>query len=145
VRNFQHVQTFEKVKMPKMIGQGLSRREREALDALHRLGKATASEVMEAMPQPPSYSAVRSILRILETKGHVRHEEEGKRYLYLPVEAPQAAARSALDQVMNTFFGGSLESAVRTFLGGQTEGVEEEELSRLAELIEQARREKRGE
>ncbi len=131
--------------MPKMIGQGLSRREREALDALHRLGKATASEVMEAMPQPPSYSAVRSILRILETKGHVRHEEEGKRYLYLPVEAPQAAARSALDQVMNTFFGGSLESAVRTFLGGQTEGVEEEELSRLAELIEQARREKRGE
>jgi predicted transcriptional regulator len=127
-----------------MIGQGLSRREREALDALHSLGSATAAEVMEAMPQPPSYSAVRSILRILEAKGHILHREDGKRYLYLPVEAPQAAASSALQQVMKTFFGGSVESAVRTFLGDQTEGIQEDELSRLADLIEQARREKRG-
>jgi predicted transcriptional regulator len=123
-----------------MIGRGLSRREREVLDALHRLSKATAAEVLEAMPDPPSYSAVRSVLRILEEKGHVRHEEDGKRYLYVAAESRQKAARNALDQVMRTFFGGSLESAVRTFLDTEDRDLSEEELDRLSELISEAKR-----
>ena len=127
-----------------MIGRGLSRREREVLEALHRLGRATAAEVMAAMPDPPSYSAVRSILRILEEKGHARHEEEGKRYLYVAVESRQKAAQSALDQVMQTFFGGSLESAVRTFLDAGDSAISEGELDRLSKLIEDAKRAKEG-
>jgi len=130
--------------MPRMIGRGLSRREREVLDALHRLGKATAAEVMEALADPPSYSAVRSVLRILEEKGHIRHEEDGKRYLYLAAEPRQAAARNALDQVMRTFFGGSLESAVRTFLDEQDSELSDEELDRLSTLIAEARKAKAG-
>src|SRR5579871_118405 len=126
--------------MPRMIGSGLSRREREMMEVLHRVGKATATEVMEAMPDPPSYSAVRSILRVLEEKGHIRHEEEGKRYLYLPTEPRNAAARSALRNVVQNFFGGSLESAVKTFLSDSDVHLSEEELARMAEAIEQARR-----
>jgi predicted transcriptional regulator len=125
-----------------MIGRGLSRREREVLEALHRLGRATAADVMSEMPDPPSYSAVRSVLRILEEKGHARHEEDGKRYLYLPVESRQAAASTALDQVMTTFFGGSLESAVRTFLDTRDADLSDGELERLSQLIEAAKRSK---
>lgn len=125
--------------MPRMIGGGLSRREREILEILYNRGQATAAEVQTALPDPPTYSAVRSILRILEQKGVVRHEEQGKRYLYFPTQPHQSAARSALRQVLHTFFGGSLESAVRTFLSDETTQVEEEELQRLAELIEQAK------
>ena len=122
-----------------MIGTGLSRREREIVDILHRLGRATASEVHESMADAPSYSAARSILRILEEKGHVQHIEDGKRYVYVPVEPRQAAARSALDQVVRTFFGGSLEGAVRTFLSSDDANVSEEELERLSTLIELAK------
>jgi len=125
--------------MPRMIGSGLSRREREIVDLLHRLGPSTASEVHEAMTEAPSYSAARSILRILEEKGHVKHIEQGKRYVYVPVEPRQAAARSALDQVVQTFFGGSLEGAVRTFLSSGEANVSEEELNRLSALIEGAK------
>src|SRR5450432_3958328 len=127
--------------MPRMIGSGLSRREREILDILHRLGRATVAEVLELLPDPPSYSAVRSILRVLEEKGHARHREEGKRYLYSPVEAPQSAARSALQQVVRNFFGGSLEQAVKAFLADRETDVSAEELERLAAMIEQARQE----
>jgi predicted transcriptional regulator len=123
-----------------MIGNGLSRREREILEILHRLGRGTATEVMEALPDAPSYSAVRSILRILEEKGHARHEEEGKRYAYLPSEPRQNAGRNALQQVMQTFFGGSLESAVRTFLNDSEADVSEEELERLTRIIEDAKK-----
>ncbi|HLK59769.1 MAG TPA: BlaI/MecI/CopY family transcriptional regulator [Chthonomonadaceae bacterium] len=126
--------------MPRMIGSGLSRREREIMEILHRVGKATATEVMEAMPDPPTYSAVRSILRVLQEKGHIRHEEEGKRYLYLPVEAQNTAARSALRSVLQNFFGGSLESAVKTFLSDTDVSMSQEELARMAEVIEQARK-----
>ncbi|AIE85389.1 transcriptional repressor, CopY family [Fimbriimonas ginsengisoli Gsoil 348] len=122
-----------------MIGSGLSRREREIVDILHRLGKSTAAEVHEAMTDAPSYSAVRSILRILEEKGHIRHEEDGKRYVYLPAEPRQAAAKSALNQVVQTFFGGSLEGMVRTFLSGDETTVSDEELNRLSAIIEQAK------
>ena len=95
--------------MPRKIGSGLSMREREMLDILHRLRKATAAEVQEALADPPSYSAVRSILRIMEQKGHVAHCEEGKRYVYTAVEPRQSAARAAIQQVVRNFFGGSLE------------------------------------
>jgi len=130
--------------MPRTIGIGLSRREREVLDALHRLGRATAAEVMESMPHPPSYSAVRSVLHILEEKGHIKHEEEGKRYLYVPAEPKDRAAKNALNQVMHTFFAGSLESAVRTFLDDREAAVSDEELDRLSNLIAQAKRSKEG-
>jgi BlaI family penicillinase repressor len=125
--------------MPRMIGSGLSRREREIADILHRLGQATATEVHEAMTDAPTYSAARSILRILEEKGHVKHIEDGKRYVYVPVETRQVAAKSALDQVVQTFFGGSLEGVVRTFLSGDEVKVSTEELDRLSALIESAR------
>jgi BlaI family penicillinase repressor len=127
--------------MPRMVGTGLSRREREILDILHRLGQATVAEVRDLLPEPPSYSAVRSILRILGEKGHVRFREDGKRYLYSPVEAPQSAARSALQQVVQNFFGGSLEHAVKAFLTDGDADVSAEELERLSKMIEQARSE----
>jgi len=130
--------------MPRMIGSGLSRREREILEILHRLRQATAAEVRELLPDPPSYSAVRSVLRILEEKGHARHREDGKRYLYSPVEAPQSAARSALQQVVANFFGGSLEEAVKAFLSDRDMDVSAEELNRLADMIERARSEEAG-
>jgi BlaI family penicillinase repressor len=118
---------------------GLSRRERQIVDILHRLGKATAGEVHEAMPDAPTYSAVRATLRILEEKGHAVHEIDGKRYVYVPAEPKQVAAQSALDQVVKTFFAGSLEGVVRTFLSGREAQVSEDELSRISKLIEDAK------
>jgi predicted transcriptional regulator len=125
--------------MPRMIGDGLSRREREMMEILHRLGRAAVGEVREALPDPPSYSSVRSILRILEEKGHVKHIEEGKRFLFSPTEASQSAAKSALRGVLKTFFGGSLEAAVKTFLTDQEADLSADELARLADMISQAR------
>jgi len=127
--------------MPRMIGTGLSRREREILDILHRLGNATGPEVQGALTDPPSYSAVRSILRILEEKGHVRHFEDGKRYVYAAVEASNTAARNALHQVVRNFFGGSLEQAVNAFLTDTDAEISQDELQRLSALIEKAREE----
>jgi BlaI family penicillinase repressor len=123
---------------------GLSRREREIVEILHRIGRATASDVHESMPAAPTYSAVRATLRILEEKGHVSHELDGKRYVYLPAIPRQEAARSALDQVVNTFFGGSLEGMVRTFLSTSETNVQSDELDRLAVLIEEAKRNEKG-
>ena len=125
--------------MPKMIGQGLSRREREICEILHRLREATAAEILEALADPPSYSAVRSILRILEEKGHIGHVENGKRYVYSTVEAPQSAAQFALRQLARTFFDGSLEQVVKTFLSDSDTQVSEAELDRLSLIIDDAR------
>jgi predicted transcriptional regulator len=94
----------------------LSRRERQIVDALHRMRRATAAEVREAMPSPPSYSAVRTLLRILEDKGHVRHEQDGPRYVYLPTVNRDKARRSAIRHLVRTFFDGSTEQAVATLL-----------------------------
>lgn len=127
--------------MPRKIGSGLSMREREMLDILYRLDKATAAEVQEALNEPPSYSAVRSILRILEEKGHVTHAEEGKRYVYAAVEPRTSAARSALQTVVRNFFGGSLENAVTAFLADSDTEISRDELKRLAERIEEAAKE----
>ena len=130
--------------MPRMIGSGLARREREILEVLYREGKASVGDVLAHLPHPPSYSAVRSLLRILEEKGLVRHEQEGKRYLYTPTQPRGAAARNALKGVVQNFFSGSLERAVRSFLSDSEAAVSEEELARMVELIESARNSKGG-
>ncbi len=124
--------------MPKMIGSGLSRREREILDVLYKQGKASAAEVHANLPEPPGYSAVRTLLGVLVEKGHIRHESEGKKFVYLPTRPRQEAARSALKQVVDTFFGGSLAGAARTFLSDEETDLSDEELSQLSEIVAQA-------
>jgi len=123
-----------------LLGGGLSRREREMVEILHRLGNATAAEVHEQMENAPTYSAVRATLRILEEKGHIAHIQDGKRFVYEPVVAKQDAAKSALDQLVTTFFAGSLEGVVRTFLSSEESNVRADELDRLSALIEEAKK-----
>jgi predicted transcriptional regulator len=119
--------------------QDLSRRERQILDILYRQGQATAAEVQNALPEPPSYSAVRALLRILEEKGHVRHQQDGPRYVYLPTVALENAKRSALRHMLRTFFDGSAEQAISALLDDASARLSPEELDRLARLIEDAR------
>src|SRR3954471_349842 len=102
--------------MAKPVGKGLSRRERQIMDVVYRRGPATAAEVLEGLPDPPSYSAVRAMLRVLEEKGHLRHEEKGPRYVYLPTVPREEARQSALSQLVQTFFDGSTEQAVAALL-----------------------------
>jgi predicted transcriptional regulator len=118
----------------------LSRRERQILDILYSQGRATAAEVQTALPDPPSYSAVRALLRILEEKGHVRHEQDGPRYVYLPTVARDSAKKSALRHLLQTFFDGSAEQAISALLDGSAARLSDSELDRLARMIEQARR-----
>jgi len=118
----------------------LSRRERQILDILYRRGRATAAEVMEDLPGDPSYSTVRTQLRVLEGKGHVRHEEEGLRYVYTPAVPRHAARRSALRHLVDTFFEGSTEKTVVALLGSDAARMSDEELDRIAQLIEKARK-----
>ena len=120
--------------------QGLSRRERQIVDILYARGRATAAEVQTGLPDPPSYSAVRAMLRILEEKGHVRHEQDGPRYVYLPTVARDNAKRSALRHMLRTFFDGSAEQAISTLLDDASTRLSDAELDRLARLIDQARR-----
>lgn len=110
------------------------------MDVLHRSGEATAAEIHGAIPGAPSYSAVRATLRILEEKGHVRHKEDGPRYVYMPAVSPEKAKRSALKHLLDTFFGGSPEKAVATLLDSSASDLSEQELDRIAELIEKARK-----
>jgi|SRR5262245_33371113 predicted transcriptional regulator len=121
----------------------LARREREIMNILYRRGRATAAEVMTDLSGAPNYSTVRTQLRVLEQKGHVRHEEEGLRYVYLPAVPRRAARRSALRQVVDTFFDGSAEQVVAALLGGEGARVSKEELKRIAELVDQARKDER--
>jgi predicted transcriptional regulator len=111
------------------------------MDVLYQRGKATAAEVQEGLPDPPSYSAVRALLRILEDKGHVRHEQDGPRYVFMPKLARDRARRSAVRHLMETFFDGSPEQAVAALLDVSSSKLSQEELDRLAQLIENARRE----
>jgi BlaI family transcriptional regulator, penicillinase repressor len=120
-----------------------SRRERQIMDIVYRQGQATAADVREALPDPPSYSAVRAMLRVLEEKGFLRHEQQGPRYVFLPTLSLEKARRSALKQVVQTFFDGSTEQAVSALLDYSSSKLSNEELDRLAQLIEQARREGR--
>lgn len=121
--------------------EGLSRRERQIMEILYQRGKASASEVREAMDDAPSYSAVRAMLRVLEEKGHVRHQEEGLKYVYVPVVARDKAKRSAVKHVLDTFFAGSPEQIVAALLDVSASKLTREELDRMAEMIENARRE----
>jgi predicted transcriptional regulator len=121
----------------------LSRRERQIMDIVYRLGRATAVEVMDNLPDPPSYSAVRALLRILEEKGHLHHEVIGPRYVYLPTLSHEKARRSALDNVLSTFFGGSVTQAVAALLDMSGERLSSAELDRLQRMIDQAKQEGR--
>ena len=121
----------------------LSRREREIMDVLYRDGALTASEVVERLPGGPSNSTVRTILRILEDKGHVKHEQQGMRYLYRPTVNREKARRSALRHLVSTFFDDSPESVVSTLLDGRSLKLSDAQLDALAELIEKARKEGR--
>jgi len=121
----------------------LSRRERQIMDALYELGRATAAEVRERLPDPPSYSAVRAMLRILEDKGHLRHEQDGPRYVFSPAVPREQARESALRRVVRTFFDGSPESAMSALLDLGVEDLDEEALRRLANRIAEARKEGR--
>ena len=125
--------------MPQPLHTALSRRERQIMDVLFRRVRATAADVMGDLPGSPSYSTVRTQLRVLEEKGHVRHEEEGLRYVYMPVVRRQTARKSALRHLVDTFFDGSAEKAVAALLGGEASTVSGEELDRIAALITKAR------
>ena len=127
--------------MPRPLQPALSRRERQIMDILYRRGRATANEVMADLPGDPSYSTVRTQLRVLESKGHVRHDEEGLRYVYLPAVARHAARRSALRHLVDTFFEGSTEKAVAALLDVSKTSLSDNELERISRLIEQAKRE----
>ena len=126
-----------------MSAPHLSRRERQIMDILHRRGRATVADVMADLSGEPAYSTVRAQLRVLEEKGHIRHEEEQLRYVYLPAQSHRVASRSALKHVLDTFFQGSPEQIVEAILGRDGSGVSREELDRIADLIERARRESR--
>ena len=121
----------------------LSRRERQIMSVVHRLGRATAADVLAAMPEPPSYSAVRAMLRILEDKGQLKHEQDGPRYVYSTTMPVERAGRSALRDVVTTFFAGSAEEAVATLIDMNERKLSGEELDRLADLINRAREEGR--
>ena len=119
----------------------LSRRERQIMDVLYRATRATAADVQAGMPDPPSYSAVRTMLRILEEKGHIRHELDGPRYVYIPTVARDKAKRSALKHVVNTFFDGSASQVMAALIEISPSELGDEELTRLRSLIDNARKE----
>jgi predicted transcriptional regulator len=123
--------------------QELSRRERQIMDVVYAQGEVTAAQVVKALPDPPSKTAIRTLMTILERKGHLKHREEGNAYIYLPTSPRQQAAKSALRRVLQTFFGGSLEQAVATHLADDQSHVDEAELKRLVRLIQQAKKEGR--
>lgn len=122
----------------------LSRRERQILDALFRLGRATAAQVRSELPDPPSYSAVRALLRILEEKGHIRHNQDGPRYVYMPVVARESAKRSALRHLVQTFFEGSATQAISALLDTSSSKLSDQDLERLSRVVEEARNRERN-
>jgi len=127
--------------MAKPMHLTLSRRERQIMDILYRRGRATAGDVMTELSGDPSYSTVRAQLRVLEDKGHVRHDEEGLRYVYAPAVPRHAARKSALRHLVDTFFDGSSEKAVSALLGGEAARLTDAELERIAAMITKARKE----
>ena len=124
--------------MKKPSNPPLSRREREVMDVLYRLGEATVAEVMEELVDPPTYSAVRSVVRILENKGHIAHREDGPRYVYAPAVKREKARRAALDQLVDTFFEGSSEQALVALLRRSDLDMSESQIGRLAKAVRKA-------
>ncbi|MCC6589001.1 MAG: BlaI/MecI/CopY family transcriptional regulator [Bryobacterales bacterium] len=129
--------------MPRHPLNGLSRREREIMDVLFRAEKLSAAEIRDALQDAPSYSAVRALLRTLEDKGQIRHEEEGLRYVYFPVAAKDGMAKSAVAHLLHTFFKGSAETAVAALLDVSAGKLSNDELDRMAQMIDKARKEGR--
>jgi len=121
----------------------LGRRERQIAEVVYRLGRATVTDVLENLPDPPSYSAVRAMLRILERKGHLKHRQEGPRYVYLPAVRRDTASRSALDHMVRTFFDGSTGRAVAALLEDRDAQLSDADIERLSKLIDRARRQGR--
>jgi BlaI family transcriptional regulator, penicillinase repressor len=128
--------------MAQAQGGGLTRRERQIMDILYRRGRATGNEVMDALPGTPSYSTVRTQLRVLERKGHVRHEEHGLRFVYMPAMPRSAARKTALRHLVDTFFDGSVEKVVGALLGGEAARLSDHDLERIAAHVTKARRPK---
>jgi predicted transcriptional regulator len=126
--------------MTQSTHQRLSRRERQIMDIIYKLGQATAAEVLENMPDAPSYSAVRAMLRLLEEKGYLKHDTDGPRYVFVPTVNRDKARKSALQQMLQTFFDGSTEEAVATLLSMSRTRLSKDELDRLSEMIEEARK-----
>jgi predicted transcriptional regulator len=124
-----------------MAQSGWSRRERQIMEILYQRGKASASEVRAAMPDAPGYSAVRAMLRVLEEKGQVKHLAEGLKYVYVPVVNPDKAKRSAVKHLLDTFFSDSPEQVVAALLDVSSKRLTREELDRMAELIDKAKKE----
>jgi predicted transcriptional regulator len=122
----------------------LSRRERQIMEIIYSRGRATAGEILGDMSDPPSYSTVRTLLRILEKKGHVTHESDGPRYVYVPRVSSEKAKRSAIEQLLRTFFGNSALSAMAALLDMSSANLSESELKRLAGLIQQAKNKEKG-
>jgi predicted transcriptional regulator len=120
-----------------------SRREREIMDALYKLGRASAAQILEQIPDPPSNTAIRTLLSILEKKGHVRHVSDGTRYIYEPLVAREQMSRRAVDSLLKTFFDNSVERAVTALLTRKDADISREDLDRLSTLIEKAKREGR--
>jgi len=129
--------------MPPKSSQHLSRRERQIMDIIYARGEAAAAEVHEALPDPPSYSAVRTLLRILEEKGHLKHREDGPRYIFLPTETRAKASKSALKRVVQTFFDGSLSNAVAALVDAEGGKLSAEELQRIEVIIAAAKKKTR--
>jgi BlaI family penicillinase repressor len=125
------------------IEQHLSRRERQIMDVLHAKKTGTVAEIRAALPNPPGYSAVRALLRILEEKGHAKHREDGARYVYLPCVSRKVAGRSALKRILSTFFSGSIDHAVAALLDASDKKLSEAELKQLQEIVNQAGKEGR--
>ncbi len=123
--------------------KNLSRRERQIMDIIYEMKEATAQEVLERLPSPPSYSAVRALLRVLENKGHLTHRQDGPRYIYSPLISKDMARRSALQHLMKTFFDNSTEDVVAALLDIAEDNLSEEDLRRLVDMIEEARKEGR--
>jgi predicted transcriptional regulator len=130
--------------MTKPATKHYTRRERQIMEVIHQRGRATVTEVMENMPDPPSYSTVRALLRVLEDKGHLKHEQQGMRYLFMPTVAPEKAKRSALRSMLEVFFNNSAAAAVATLLDLPQSKLSTAELDRLSELIERARKGERS-
>jgi BlaI family transcriptional regulator, penicillinase repressor len=126
--------------MSKTTTTGLTRRERQIMDILYRRGRATGTEVMEELQGSPSYSTVRTQLRVLERKGHVRHEEYGLRFIYMPALTRRTARKSALRHLVDTFFDGSVEKVVGALLGGEGARISDDELQRIGELVDRAKK-----
>lgn len=129
--------------MQKKAKEALSRRERQIMDILYLKTNATVAEVLEELPDPPSYSAVRALLRILEIKGHVKHRSEGPRYIFAPVISREKAKRSALEHLLKTFFNGSTEKAVASLIDVSKDHLSDEQLDRLSRLIDEVKMEGR--